>query len=53
MLIVFSQNDPIAEDVFIEKWKTTVGDTFQDVVDLKLLSVRIAFLSLSLLKTFD
>lgn len=34
------KDDPIAEPTFLEKWKTTVGDTFQDVVDMKLLSVR-------------
>ena len=33
------KDDPIAEPDFIAKWKTTVGDTFQDVVDMKLLSV--------------
>lgn len=37
------QNEPIPEDVFLDKWRATVGDTFQDVVDLKMLSVRGVF----------
>ncbi|THH00140.1 hypothetical protein EW026_g2332 [Hermanssonia centrifuga] len=32
------KDDPIAEDEFLQKWRSTVGDTFESIVDLKLLS---------------
>ncbi|KAJ3537045.1 hypothetical protein NM688_g6747 [Phlebia brevispora] len=32
------KNDPIAEDEFLKKWRATVGDKFESVVDLNLLS---------------
>lgn len=35
------QDDPISEEEFMAKWKTTVGDTFESVPSLELLAVRI------------
>jgi sister chromatid cohesion protein DCC1 len=34
-----SQNNPIAKDEFIAKWKSSAGDTFESAVSLGLLSV--------------
>ena len=39
MVLYDAKDDPIEEPLFIQKWKTTVGDTFQEVVDMSLLSV--------------
>ena len=35
------QNDPIERDLFMDKWREAVGDTFADRVELRLIAVRV------------
>ena len=36
---LLKQHDPIAKDSLLKKWRSLVGDKFEDVVSLKLLEV--------------